>query len=147
MEAQIFINKIAQGAVNTMKKRGILASLSIAQAILESGWGEHAPENNLFGIKANGWKGKTQILETTECIKGKTVHIKDTFRAYESWEASVDDHANFLVTNSRYKNLIGQKNFKLACQYIQTDGYATAPNYAQSLIALIEKYSLNKYDK
>jgi flagellum-specific peptidoglycan hydrolase FlgJ len=147
MEAQIFIDKIAIGAKNTMKQRGILASVSIAQAILESGWGEHSPCNNLFGIKANGWKGAVQTLATTEVIKGKTVHIMDTFRAYPTLEASIEDHGAFLVQNIRYKNIIGQKNFKLACQYLQTDGYSTSPYYAQTLISLIEKYGLNKYDK
>ncbi len=147
MDTKSFICKVAPGAVNTMCSRGILASLSIAQAALESGWGEHAPGNNLFGIKANGWKGATQVLITTEVIKGKKVIVKDIFRAYPSWAASIDDHAAFLISNKRYKNLIGGRDYRIACQNIQADGYSTAPNYAQVLISIIEKYGLARYDK
>jgi flagellum-specific peptidoglycan hydrolase FlgJ len=146
MNPNTFIATVKPGAIATMKSRSILASLSIAQAILESGWGVHAPGNNLFGIKANGWKGKTQLLTTTEYVNGKTVTIKASFRVYDSWAESIDDHAVFIVSNSWYKNLIGCKDFKLVCQNIQKDGYATDPYYAQSLISLIEKYKLNQYD-
>jgi flagellum-specific peptidoglycan hydrolase FlgJ len=147
MDVNSFINKVAPGAISTMHTRGILASLSISQAALESGWGSHAPGNNLFGIKANGFKGATQILTTTEIIKGKAVEIKDTFRAYPTWAASIDDHAIFLVTNRRYKNIIGSSDYRIACQSVQSDGYSTSPYYAQVLISIIEKHGLAKYDK
>lgn len=146
MKQSEFIGKVKGGAQESMKNYGILASLTIAQAILESGWGEHAPGNNLFGIKANGWKGKTQILTTTEYVNGRAVKVKAAFRVYGSWDESIADHAKFLVTNARYKNLIGEKNYKLACQKIQSDGYATSPTYAQKLIKLIEQYNLTQYD-
>lgn len=146
MKQSEFIGRVRGGAQESMKNYGILASLTIAQAILESGWGEHAPGNNLFGIKANGWKGKTQTLTTTEYVKGKAVKVKAKFRVYDSWDESIEDHAKFLRTNGRYKNLIGEKNYRLACQKIQSDGYATSPTYAQKLIKLIEQYSLTQYD-
>jgi flagellum-specific peptidoglycan hydrolase FlgJ len=147
MDVNSFIDTVASGAISTMHSRGILASLSIAQAALESGWGFHAPGNNLFGIKANGFKGTTQVITTTEVIKGKKVIMKDKFRVYPSWAASIEDHAVFLVTNSRYKNLIGNRDYRIACQRLQADGYSTSPYYAQELIALIEKHGLTKYDK
>jgi flagellum-specific peptidoglycan hydrolase FlgJ len=147
MDTKAFIDNVLQGAVDTMHKHGILASVSIAQAALESGWGSHAPGNNLFGIKANGWTGKNvQMLATTEVLKGKTVHITAAFRAYPNWAASIDDHAAFLVENIRYKNLIRQKDFKIACVNLQKDGYSTSPYYSQTLISLIEQYGLAKYD-
>lgn len=146
MSTSSFIAAVSPGAKAAQKSRKILASLSIAQAALESGWGVHAPGNMLFGIKANGWTGKTQVLTTTEEINGKTITIKDTFRAYDSWAESIADHAAFLASNSRYANLIGNTNYKAVCALIQVDGYATESNYATQLIALIEKYKLNSYD-
>jgi Muramidase (flagellum-specific) len=143
----LFISKIRPGAQTAQKKHGILTSLTIAQAIFESGWGSHAPGNNLFGIKANGTTGKTQILTTFEYINGRKITVKALFRAYDNWSTSVDDHAVFLVKNSRYKNLIGKTDFREVCGLIQRDGYATAPTYATSLIALIVKYKLYQYDK
>lgn len=146
MTPKQFITAVSPGAQSAQKSQGILASLSIAQACLESGWGVHAPCNNLFGIKTNGWKGKVQTLTTKEVIKGKTITIKDTFRAYNSWSQSIADHAAFLRANSRYANLIGRTAYKTVCALIQGDGYATAPNYASQLISLIEQYKLYQYD-
>lgn len=146
MDKNSFIAAVSPGAVAGMHAQGILASVSVAQAILESGWGSHAPGNNLFGIKANGWKGKTQQLTTTEYVKGRTVTIKAWFRAYDNWSASIEDHAAFLAGLGRYRNLIGQKDYRIVAQRLQADGYATEPNYAQQLIALVEQYGLVKYD-
>jgi flagellum-specific peptidoglycan hydrolase FlgJ len=142
-----FINEVKTGAQAAMKVHGILASVSIAQAALESGWGSHAPGNNLFGIKQNGWAAsKCQTLQTHEVIKGKTITINALFRKYASWADSITDHALFLVQNSRYKNIIKQTNFKVACVNLQNDGYSTSPYYSQELIALIEQHGLSKYD-
>ncbi len=141
-----FISTVAPGAQATMRSRGIVSSLTIAQAALESGWGVHAPGNNLFGIKAHGWSGATQILKTEEYVGGKPVMIRDVFRVYDSWAKSIEDHAAFLSKNSRYKNIIGVLNYRTVCNRIQEDGYATAQGYAQDLINLVEKYKLYKYD-
>ncbi len=146
MKPQEFINRIVPGAQAAMESRGILASFSVAQAALESGWGVHTPCNNLFGIKAYGWSGATQLLDTIECIDGKTIKIKDTFRAYSSWNQSVDDHTAFIAKNNRYSNIIGVSDYKKVCRLIEQDGYATAKNYANQLIAVIEQYKLNQYD-
>jgi hypothetical protein len=146
MNPNAFIKKIAPGAQETMRNCGILSSLTIAQAALESGWGAHAPGNNLFGIKANGWSGRTQVLKTKEYIGGETVVTYQLFRVYSSWAQSVDDHASFLLKHRRYKNVIGVRDYRTACRLIQQDGYATSPEYALVLIGLIEKYQLNLYD-
>lgn len=146
MNPKAFIQKIAPGAQETMRSCGVLSSLTIAQAALESGWGSHAPGNNLFGIKANGWSGRTQVLKTTEFLNGETVVVHQLFRAYDSWAQSVEDHATFLLKHSRYKNIIGVRDYRTVCRLIQQDGYATEPEYALELIGLIEKYQLNLYD-
>jgi hypothetical protein len=125
----------------------ILASVSIAQAAVESGWGASAPGNNLFGIKANGWTGKTQVLKTTEIVDGKAISVKASFRAYRSWAQSMDDHGAFLASNSRYANILGVSDYHTACHRLQADGYSTSPSYANLLIGIINQYRLYQYDR
>ena len=146
-----FIEKVAALAVADWKKTGvILPSVTIAQAILESGWGNSAltvKGNALFGIKAgNSWKGKRMSCKTWEIYDGKRVDITDAFRAYDSWEESVADHSAFLGGIARYKNIVGNTDAEEVCRLLQQDGYATATNYAASLIKLINQYDLTQYD-
>lgn len=147
---QAFIMKISRGAVEGMRKYGILPSVTMAQAILESGWGKSGltkASNNLFGIKAGGsWGGDVVSYPTKEYVDGKYVDVTADFRAYDSLDASMEDHGAFLAGLDRYKNIIGVKDFRKVCRLLQEDGYATAPNYANSLIALIEQYDLAAYD-
>lgn len=127
-----------------MKKTKILASLTIAQAILESGWGTSAlarKSNNLFGIKGSG-----KNYKTFEYINGKRVDIVDSFKVYPDWETSVTDHSGLFLRLSRYQNLIGERDYKKACRKVYEDGYATAPDYADVLIGIIESYKLYLYD-
>ncbi|MCL2124230.1 MAG: glucosaminidase domain-containing protein, partial [Desulfovibrionaceae bacterium] len=72
--------------------------------------------------------------------------IKASFRAYGSWEQSVADHSAFLVAGARYAAVIGEGNYKKACTAIHKAGYATAPDYADKLIKLIETYGLTAFD-
>ena len=69
------------------------------------------------------------------------------FRAYDSWEESIADHSAFLTGFSRYKAVIGETDYKEACQAIWAAGYATDPNYPSKLINIIEMYGLSEYDK
>ena len=138
-------------AQSDWKKNGIiLPSVTIAQAILESGWGRSTltvKGNALFGIKAgSGWKGKRLSLKTWEVYDGKRTDIIDAFRAYDSWEESVADHSAFLGSLARYRNIVGNTDPEKVCRLLQQDGYATAPNYADSLIGLIGQYDLGQYD-
>lgn len=141
-----FISKVIPGAQAAQQKYGILASVTIAQAILESGWGQHNISNNLFGIKANGWTSNTVTINTKEYVGGQYVTVAAAFRSYPSFAASVEDHGRFLADNSRYKNLLGCRDYSKVCQLLQQDGYATEPDYASQLIALIKQYGLNRYD-
>jgi lysozyme len=141
-----FISKVAPGAQAAQRKYGALASVTIAQAILESGWGQHSISNNLFGIKANGTTGKTVTVNTKEFVNGEYVNIQAAFRAYDSFADSVEDHGKFLAGNARYKNLLGCKDYGKVCGLLQQDGYATEPDYAEQLIGIIRQYRLNQYD-
>lgn len=152
MNKQEFIEKVGKMAADSMQETKILASLTTAQAILESSYGQSGLTqrgNALFGIKAtSSWKGKAYSSKTKECYDGiNFVEIQAAFRAYDTWEESIEDHSRLLTTATRYKALIGEKDYKKACQEIQKAGYATDPGYANKLIQLIEQYKLYKYDK
>jgi len=145
-----FIARVGALASADMKRSGVLASLTIAQAILESGWGTSELAkyaNALFGIKADSrWNGRTYTKSSFEWVGGKNVTIVASFRAYNSWEHSVNDHSDFLLAGTRYAAVIGERNYRKACTAIHKAGYATAPDYADRLIKLIEMYDLTVYD-
>lgn len=151
-EQKNFIKTVGALASADMKKSGVLASLTIAQAITETGWGTSglAVEGKaLFGIKATkSWKGKVYCKDTKECYDGvNLVEVKNTaFRAYDTWEESVTDHSAFLKANKRYKEVIGEIDYKKACNAIKAAGYATDPEYANKLIEIIEQYKLTEFD-
>lgn len=146
-----FIAKVAPLAQRDSKRSNILASLSIAQAILESNNGNSrlATEGkSLFGIKATStWRGKVWTGYTLEYYDANSTVIVAGFRAYDSWEQSIIDHSNFLRQNARYAKVVGERDYKKACQYIYEAGYATDPNYTQKLISLIETNHLTQYDR
>lgn len=151
MEQTAFIGLVGPLAHADMQKNGVLASLTIAQAILESGWGTSELAQNanaLFGIKADDrWGGRAYSKDTKECYDGVNyTTVTALFRAYDSWEESVGDHSAFLLAGSRYAAVIGEKDYKTACKAIKAAGYATAPDYAEKLISLIERYGLTAYD-
>lgn len=150
-----FISNIKQGCLDSWQ-HGILPSVSAAQAILESGWGQSTlaqyPNHNLFGIKAGSdWKGKQVVIATQEYINGHYVTIDATFRKYDSWAESIKDHALFFSETdwrrNHYQNVIGEEDYKKACFALQAAGYATDPNYASKLITLIESHHLVEWDK
>jgi flagellum-specific peptidoglycan hydrolase FlgJ len=150
-----FIAEIEKGAKKSYRKYGIFPSITIAQAILESGWGESEltkDSNNLFGIKADeSWNGQTIEVITSENYNDK---VKAKFRKYKDMNESIEDHAKFLVENKRYEEhgVFNAKNYKQQAIALQDAGYATKKNqkgeaiYAQMLINIIENYSLQLLD-
>ena len=152
MTKQEFINRLAPMAVADMNKTKILASLTLAQAALETGWGGSGimmKANALFGIKAAGsWKGKVFSSKTQECYDGVNfTTITDLFRAYDSWEESVADHSALFTGLKRYAAVVGETDYKKACKAVHAAGYATAPTYADTLIAIIEQNKFYDFDK
>ena len=163
MSQSQFIDYIGKLAQKDMKKSGILASVTTAQAILESGYCSSTlalEAHNLFGMKAtlsgntwrSDWDGKTYTKITREYVDGKWITIKDTFRAYSSFADSLADHSNYLAyakngSNLRYQGVVGNKSYKKTLQIIKNGGYATDPQYVTKLCSLIKKYNLTKYDK
>lgn len=150
-EQKKFIERVGALAAADMQKSGVLASLTIAQAILESGWGKSGltvKGNALFGIKAGtNWTGAVYSGKTQECYDGVTfTTVTGLFRAYGSWAESVANHSDLLSCNTRYKAVIGERDYKAACRAIAAAGYATDPKYADKLVQIIEAYALTAYD-
>lgn len=146
-----FIATIAPMAIEDMIQTGVLASITIAQAALESAWGESAPGNNLFGIKATGDEPQSEQV-TKECYNGEWLTVRDGFRAYESWYGSIVDHSAFLLENGRYAaagffDRCAALDFQGAASALQAAGYATDPDYANKLITIIANNQLYQYDK
>ncbi len=142
-----FVNKIKDGAVKSYNEYGVLPSLTLAQAILESGWGKHSIGNNIFGIKAGkSWTGKVKKVKTSEQRSdGSYYQIYANFRDYDSIDDSIMDHAK-LLSSKNYQRVIAATNYRDACKAVKACGYATSLDYANKLINIIEKYGLNQWD-
>lgn len=148
-----FIARIAPEAQNLQTEYGVRASISIAQAALESDWGRSelaAKYNNFFGVKASpGMPSVT--LATKEYVNDEWVTINASFRTYQDWRASMDDHAYLLAHGTtdnakRYAAVIYAADYKAAAQGLVSGGYATDPGYATKIVQMIETYHLNQYD-
>ncbi len=142
--------RLTSAAVASAKATGVPASITLAQAALESGWGESAlakTGNNLFGIKADSlWRGQTLTMNTKEFIKGHWVVVPALWRKYPSWQSSIDDHAAFLKQNPRYKACFLCTTSPAFARALAQAGYATDPDYANKLIALMSKHQLQSFD-
>ena len=146
------------------KTSGILASVSLAQFILESGYGKSElaqNANNYFGMKkslsGNTWGGSawdgTSIYtkKTQEYENGAYVTVSADFRKYPSVEKSIADHSAYLLgakngAKLRYDGLKGCTDYKKTVQIIKDGGYATSPTYVENLCSIIEKWKLTQYD-
>lgn len=148
MERTEFIFKIIDAARGI--KLAIPRSTLIAQAALESAWGESGLAKNanaLFGIKANdSWNGKTYNAKTAEVYDNSIISIKANFRAYDSWTESIKDHSNFLKSISRYKKVVECTDPYECAEELQNAGYATDPSYASKIKQIIVYYRLTQYD-
>ena len=149
---QQFIDQVGKAAQAYYLKYKILPSLVIAMAIKESGWGSSklaSINHNYFGMKWNTKCGTKWVEYNTKEFKdGKYITIKAKFRSYDTMEEGIQGFYDFLTGYKRYANLIGEKDPATACQKIQADGWATAPDYAVSLYTnYILKYNLTAYDQ
>lgn len=138
-----YILKYREAAISQMQSSGIPASITLAQACLESGFGTSrlAREgNNHFGIKCHDYKGRKMYLD--DDIKD------DCFRVYDRVEDSFQDHSDFLRFRARYAFLfdLDPTDYKGWAYGLKAAGYATDPQYATRLIDLIERYNLQQYD-
>jgi flagellum-specific peptidoglycan hydrolase FlgJ len=149
-----FIAQYAADIIAACEGTGIFPSVKMAQMILETGWGKSKVGNNMFGIKAAGkkspyWNGAAIKADTTEYIQGESGTYNLAFRKYDSIAASIRDHTNFLQQNQRYAKagVFKATTPEQQAQALQNAGYATAPNYAASLINVIKSYNLKTLDE
>jgi flagellar protein FlgJ len=150
MSPDDFIAAIGPAARALVPTTRIPASFTTAQAALESGWMKSQlaqKYHNLFGVKASkGWTGKTVDLPTTEYVDGKPVTVNATWRAYDSWQDSLLDHAQFLFTNPRYSGAFAYTSGTTFAMAVQACGYATDPQYSQKIISIIKTHNLSALD-
>ena len=145
---QAFIQSVAPGAIQGWNEYKVLPSITVAQAIVESGWGHSAlstQAHNLFGIKGS-YNGNSVVMRTREVYGGRSVYVNANFRSYANNSESVTDHGRFLNVNSRYRNLLGDTNYASVANKLRQDGYATDPSYASTLIRFVQTYNLNQLD-
>jgi hypothetical protein len=147
-----FISTVGAAAQRSRKITGVPASVTVAQAILESDWGRSRltrQGNNLFGIKALNGSGSAGVvtLATWEHLDDSDVVVQAPFRAYTTLEDSVDDHGRFF-RGSRYRDAMAVAGDARAfARAIQDAGYATDPSYASKLIRLMDRYDLYRFDQ
>jgi len=163
-EAQV-VAKVGSLFTADQKKSGILASVSMAQFILESGYGKSElaqGANNCFGMKkslsGNTWSGSTWdgtsiYAKKTQEQKADGSHVTITadFRRYGCVEDSIADHSAYLLgakngSKLRYDGLKGCIDYKKAAQIIKNGGYATSLTYVDKLCSIIERWNLTQYD-
>lgn len=149
-----FFKVIIPLAVQDMIDNDILASLTIAQSVWEGGWGVGniaIVANNIFGIMAApSWEGKVYCTTNKQVYKDYASAKKGGgsrfFRAYDSWADSLSDHSQLFLNSDRYEVFIGLRDYKAACKYVYSTGYATSKNYPNELIGTIESHNLTIFD-
>lgn len=160
-----FVKVIGELCRVDQRTSGILACITAAQAVLESGYGKtdlSENANNLFGMKCilsgntwkgTSWDGKSKYTKQTQeqSLSGKPYYITADFRKYPNVEDSITDHSAYLLgaangKNQRYAGLAGEKDYKKAAQIIKNGGYATDVNYVEKLCNIIKKWKLTQFN-
>ncbi|MFU2488459.1 flagellar assembly peptidoglycan hydrolase FlgJ [Thauera sp. WH-1] len=144
-QARDFVSEVWPHALEASRKTGIPPQFMVAQAALETGWGQkqlrHAdgtPSHNLFNIKAGAaWTGRTVDLAVTEYTNGRAYSEPSRFRAYGSYAESFRDYANLMMRSPRYAGVLGQTDPAGFARSLQDAGYATDPMYADKLTRII----------
>ena len=158
------IRKVGPLFTADQKKTGVLASISLAQFILESGYGKSElaqQANNCFGMKkslsgntwaGSVWDGKSiYTKKTKEQRSWGTETVTAEFRRYACIEVSIADHSAYLTgarkgSALRYEGLKGCTDYRKAAQIVKAGGYATSTTYVDKLCSIIEQWKLTQYD-
>ncbi|WP_054178687.1 flagellar assembly peptidoglycan hydrolase FlgJ [Trabulsiella odontotermitis] len=146
-DSKDFLAQLSLPARLASEQSGIPHHLILAQAALESGWGQRqirgengAPSFNLFGVKASpDWKGKVTEITTTEYENGEAKKVKAKFRVYSSYLEALSDYVGLLTRNPRYAAVTNAATAEQGAQALQNAGYATDPNYARKLTSMIQQ--------
>jgi flagellar protein FlgJ len=146
-DSKDFLAQLSLPARLASEQSGVPHHLILAQAALESGWGQRqitrengAPSFNIFGVKATpGWKGPTTEITTTEYENGEAKKVKARFRVYSSYLEALSDYVSMLSRNPRYAAVTTAATPEQGAQALQNAGYATDPKYAQKLTSMIQQ--------
>ncbi|WP_241242265.1 flagellar assembly peptidoglycan hydrolase FlgJ [Thalassotalea sp. G2M2-11] len=145
-----FVTALTEPAKLVESKLNVPFQVVIAQAALETGWGQKIiktangqSSNNLFNIKADSrWSGDKTHKETLEFQQGAMVKKKEPFRVYQNLSDSVKDYIEFLSSSERYQGALSKsRNVEHFLHGLQSAGYATDPNYAKKIMATLQKVS------
>ncbi|GGA90394.1 peptidoglycan hydrolase FlgJ [Neiella marina] len=145
---QDFVEKLMPMARKTAQALGVNPTAILAQAALETGWGQKIIRNmdgsnsfNLFNIKANSsWQGAKASVSTLEFENDLPVKKVAAFRSYQNLQDSFNDYENFLSNSSRYAESLSKKNDSAGfLQELQKAGYATDPRYAEKAVSVLNK--------
>ena len=143
-----FIKVVAPIAQRADKPYGLFPSVTIAQACLESNFGQSELSkkyNNLFGVKG------TDPNTSKEFVNDHWETVTGRFRVYESYDESIQAHTRLFVNGTswnrnQYQHVLVAKDYASQAQALETDGYATDPGYAKKLLDLIKEFNLTQYD-
>lgn len=153
--AEEFVQNLLPIAEEAAKKIGLDPKAMLAQAAVETGWGQHLihsgegqNSHNLFGVKASrGWQGEKNYIDTLEFENGTAHKTKAVFRSYSSFADSMNDYVDFLKSSPRYKNAL--ENTDNPASYfneLQKSGYATDPAYAEKVMSVYNSDRLKSQD-
>lgn len=146
-DSKDFLAQLSLPARLASEQSGVPHHLILAQAALESGWGQRQirrengePSFNIFGVKASSsWKGPTTEITTTEYENGAAVKTKAKFRVYSSYLEALSDYVGLLSRNPRYAAVTQAATPEQGAQALQNAGYATDPQYARKLNGMIQQ--------
>ena len=146
-DSKDFLAQLSLPAKLASQQSGVPHHLILAQAALESGWGQRQirrengePSFNIFGVKASGsWKGPTTEITTTEYENGEAKKVKAKFRVYSSYLEALSDYVGLISRNPRYAAVTGAATAEQGAQALQNAGYAPDPHYARKLTSMIQQ--------
>lgn len=151
-----FVKQLHPFAQQAAKTLGVDPNVLLAQAALESGWGNSVIKNadgssshNLFNIKADrSWRGRQAQVSTLEFDQGIARRISSGFRAYSSFQDSFNDYVNFIRDNPRYESALSKAgNPSQYMRELQRAGYATDPSYADKVMHIYQSNALNLFNE
>ncbi|MGB5259124.1 MAG: flagellar assembly peptidoglycan hydrolase FlgJ [Gammaproteobacteria bacterium] len=152
-DPEAFIREVLPVARKGAERLGVQPAVLVAQAALETGWGQRMirhPDGrnsfNLFGIKADGrWQGERATVTTLEYDQGVARRERAAFRAYGSLEESVNDYVEFLNSHPRYQQAIESSSNSVAFLHgLKEAGYATDPHYVEKIRSIMDGKSFNQ---
>ena len=148
--ARDFVRRLWPQAESAAEELDVGPEVLVAQAALETGWGQQVARGedgrnsrNLFNIKADGrWEGDSVSIQTREFMGGRMVGMRDDFRAYDSYADSFRDYVDFLKSNPRYGEALQQGDQSGFIRGLQEAGYATDPDYADKVERVMQSEPL-----